>query len=117
MEQQEPLDAYSQAVVRAVEVVGPAVVRVGLARRTPDPWRPRGMPEMRGAGSGVIITPDSLEADRAARVVHVEPASAADRAGLRPGDLVVRASDRVVRGPKDLQLAVAQHPPGQPLEV
>jgi len=52
------LDAYSRAVVGAVETVGPAVVSVGMARRAPEMWRRRGMPEMRGAGSGVIITPD-----------------------------------------------------------
>jgi S1-C subfamily serine protease len=56
--EQEPLDAYSQAVVGAVEAVGPAVVSVGLARRAPDPWRRRGLPEVRGAGSGVLIAPD-----------------------------------------------------------
>jgi len=52
------LDAYSQAVVNAVETVGAAVVSVGMARRAPEQWRRRGMPEMHGAGSGVIITPD-----------------------------------------------------------
>ncbi|MDR7402698.1 MAG: trypsin-like peptidase domain-containing protein [Armatimonadota bacterium] len=54
----EALDAYSRAVVAAVELVGPAVVSVGMARRAPDPWRRRGLPEMRGAGSGVLIAPD-----------------------------------------------------------
>ena len=54
----EALDAYSQAVIKAVETVGAAVVSVGMARRAPEPWRRRGVPEMRGAGSGVIITPD-----------------------------------------------------------
>lgn len=52
------LDAYSQAVVSAVETVGASVVSVGMARRAPEQWRRRGMPEMRGAGSGVVITPD-----------------------------------------------------------
>lgn len=52
------LDAYSQAVVSAVETMGASVVSVGMARRAPEQWRRRGMPEMRGAGSGVIITPD-----------------------------------------------------------
>ncbi len=54
----EALDAYSQAVIKAVEVVGPAVVSVGMARLAPEPLRRRGMPEMHGAGSGVVITPD-----------------------------------------------------------
>jgi S1-C subfamily serine protease len=54
----DALDAYSQAVINAVDTVGSTVVSVGMARRAPEPWRRRGMPEMHGAGSGVIITPD-----------------------------------------------------------
>src|SRR5579864_909630 len=52
------LDAYSQAVVRAVDRVGPSVVTLGMARPAPERLRRRGMPELRGAGSGVIIAPD-----------------------------------------------------------
>jgi S1-C subfamily serine protease len=44
-EDDELLDAYSRAVVRAVEAVGPSVVRVELNR---------------GGGSGVVFTPDGL---------------------------------------------------------
>lgn len=54
----QALDAYSTAVVHAVEQVGPAVVSVGMARKAPERLRRRGMPELRGAGSGVVITPD-----------------------------------------------------------
>jgi S1-C subfamily serine protease len=64
-----------------------------------------------------VVVEHRLDADRAARVVHVEPGSAADRAGLRPGDVVVRVAGRSVRGPEDLQLAVGHHPPGHPLEL
>ncbi len=54
----EVLDAYSRAVISAVDLVGPAVVSVSVARQAPERFRRRGMPEFRGAGSGVIITPD-----------------------------------------------------------
>jgi S1-C subfamily serine protease len=48
---QELLDAYSRAVVHVVDAVGPAVVNIGVGRKTR-----RG--EQSGAGSGVVIAPD-----------------------------------------------------------
>ncbi len=57
-EERAALDAYSEAVVRAVERVGPSVVSVGAARRAPERWQRRGLPELRGAGSGVMVAPD-----------------------------------------------------------
>jgi len=51
-------DAYSRAVIGAVERIGPAVVSLGMARPAPEQLKRRGLPELRGAGSGVIITPD-----------------------------------------------------------
>src|SRR5262245_14842159 len=49
----EALDAYSRAVIGAVEHVGPAVVSVYVGGSADDADRARG-----GAGSGVVITPD-----------------------------------------------------------
>jgi len=49
----ELLDAYSRAVINVVDAVGPAVVSVMIG----GSGRGRG-PEVTGAGSGVIFTPD-----------------------------------------------------------
>ena len=49
----ELLDAYSQAVVRAVELVGPSVVTIEIGR---DDAR-RGVG---GQGSGFVVAPDGL---------------------------------------------------------
>ncbi len=54
----EALDAYSRAVVEAAERIGPAVVSVGVSRAAPEGLRRRGVPEVGGAGSGVIVAPD-----------------------------------------------------------
>src|SRR5512138_1696111 len=71
----ELLDAYSQAVIRAVETVGPAVVRIDVEH---------------GGGSGVCFTPDGLiltnhhVVERPGRVTVVMPdgrSMLADRVG------------------------------------
>jgi S1-C subfamily serine protease len=54
----EALDAYSRTVIHVVERVGPAVVSLGTARRAPERLQRRGLAELRGLGSGVVITPD-----------------------------------------------------------
>src|SRR5215471_14544692 len=54
----EPLDAYSRAVMHAVDKVGPSVVKIDV--RQPAP---RGRPEAQtfgGSGSGFVFTPDGL---------------------------------------------------------
>ena len=52
------LDAYSEAVARVAEAVTPSVVHVGVARDSRGPQRPGQPFQLRGGGSGVIITPD-----------------------------------------------------------
>ena len=58
MDDRALLDAYSEAVVRTVEAVRPAVVRVDVNRR-----RASGRSDIRGAqgsGSGFVISPDGF---------------------------------------------------------
>jgi S1-C subfamily serine protease len=50
-------DAYSQAVVRAVEIVAPSVVRIEVTKTHPARHGP---PVPAGSGSGFIISPDGL---------------------------------------------------------
>jgi S1-C subfamily serine protease len=54
------IDAYSQAVIRAVDVVSPAVVRIdGVRRRDGRPRDGQDVPAA-GSGSGFVIAPDGF---------------------------------------------------------
>ena len=66
LEAREPgrdaLDAYSRAVVEAVDAVAPSVVSIETERRVPTRGGP-GRPQQRrdgGAGSGFVFTPDGF---------------------------------------------------------
>jgi S1-C subfamily serine protease len=67
------MDAYSQAVIRVVDEVGPAVVSLKVKRKG---WR-RGA----GEGSGVIVTPDGYVLTNS----HVVHGASELRAGLPDG--------------------------------
>ena len=56
---QELLDAYSRAVTRVVETVGPSVVAISVRKNRGGGGR-GAEPGSAGAGSGVIITPDGF---------------------------------------------------------
>ena len=96
----EALDAYSRAVVRAVDVVGPAVVKVDVTRKVPNGQTGRGRaePEKGGgsgfvfAGDGLILTNSHVVADAAALTVALPDGrrSDADLVGHDPDtDLAV----------------------------
>ncbi len=57
---QELLDAYSSAVVNAVDRVGPAVVKVDVREAAGTPRRNRRARQGGGSGSGFVFTPDGL---------------------------------------------------------
>jgi S1-C subfamily serine protease len=55
------LDSYSQAVITAVDRVGPAVVHIRVEGAAPEgKARPDAGPMPRGSGSGVVVAPDGL---------------------------------------------------------
>ena len=110
----EPLDAYSAAVVGAVAAVGPAVVSIYVGGAD-EAERARG-----GAGSGVVVTPDGylltnehvVEKVSHARVTFVDGRSVpAVVAGRDP------ATDLAVLRAQATALPYAQLPQARPLRA
>jgi len=60
---------------------------------------------------------DYFKVDRGLLVLRVAPETPADRAGLAPGDVVVKAKDRDVQRVSDLRSIIAANPEGVKLEV
>ncbi|MGH8621650.1 MAG: S1C family serine protease, partial [Burkholderiales bacterium] len=77
------LDAYSRAVTRVAETVGPAVVRVDVKRRVRgrDAGGHETSRELGGSGSGFLFTPDGLIASNS----HVVSGAAEIRVTLNDG--------------------------------
>jgi S1-C subfamily serine protease len=91
-------DAYSQAVVRAVESTGPAVVHLDVTLAPARRGSPRAAPSA-GSGSGFIFTPDGFALTNS-HVVH-----GADTVRARLPDGTQYAAD-VVGDDPDTDLAV-----------
>ncbi|MBV8163182.1 MAG: PDZ domain-containing protein, partial [Candidatus Eremiobacteraeota bacterium] len=58
-----------------------------------------------------------LETTTAAVVTDLDPQGAATAAGIRAGDLIIKAGERIVRSPDDLQVALGEHHIGEPLII
>jgi membrane-associated protease RseP (regulator of RpoE activity) len=67
-----------------------------------------------GAYLGVTFDPQNVQQ---AQIRSVHPGSPADRAGLRPGDVIHALNGNHIGGSQDVIRAVASMPPGQPLDV
>ena len=110
----DPLDAYSAAVVGAVEAVGPAVVSVYVGGAD-EAERARG-----GAGSGVVVTPDGylltnehvVEKVSHARVTFVDGRSVPAVVASRDP-----ATDLAVLRAQAAALPYAQLSPARPLRA
>src|ERR687885_1247341 len=92
-------DAYSEALVRAVERTGPAVVHLEVALPHARRGGVRGAPSPAGSGSGLIFTPDGFALTNS----HVVHGAASVRATLPDG---TQYAAEVVGDDPDSDLAV-----------
>jgi Do/DeqQ family serine protease len=122
--------AHSNDVVAAVTAHGPgqrltlALLRGTTARtvtldtavrpgdtRRPAPRRVPSAPRPAALSLGLEVSPltparlRQVGVSQAVQVTRVEPDGAAERAGLRPGDVILRADQRAVRASGDLHAA------------
>lgn len=83
----ELLDAYSRAVIRVVEDVGPTVVHISRLERLRRPGQPAAARDewgRAGSGSGIILTPDGYVLTNS----HVVHGAARLEVGLSDGRIV-----------------------------
>ncbi len=73
------------------------------------PQRPR-------AEVGVLVQPPAA-GTQGAVVAEVTPNSPAAKAGLQPGDVITKIGSQDVRRPRELMAAIAQHKPGDKVEL
>ena len=64
-----------------------------------------------------LVVRFNLPVDRGVLVVSVAPGSPAERAGLRPGDIIVRFDGQEVARASDLEQALRQRQPGDRVEI
>ena len=90
----ELLDAYSQAVTGAVEVVAPSVVKIESTWRARETRRRAAQdPRGEGAGSGFLFTPDGLILTNAHVVARAQEISAVLPDGRRCGASLIGADE------------------------
>jgi serine protease Do len=63
------------------------------------------------------VTSEKPSDDEGARVIQVSKGSAAEKSGLRPGDVITKVDDMDVTDPQSLTDAVRQHQPGDKIAI
>lgn len=100
-------DAYSNAVIGAVEKISPSVINIEVRHRTsPRPDRPQR--ESRGGGSGFVVTPDGFA------ITNSHVVSGADRIDVAFAD-GTRAPATLVGDDPDTDIAVIKVDARRPL--
>ncbi|MGH2585231.1 MAG: S1C family serine protease [Dehalococcoidia bacterium] len=59
----------------------------------------------------------NLQVEEGAGVQEVTPGSAADQAGLRAGDVIIKVGDSTISNVGDVTNALANHKPGEKVKV
>jgi S1-C subfamily serine protease len=128
----EFLDAYSEAVIKVVDLVGPAIVSISIGEGN----RHKEFTAT-GAGSGVVFTPNgyiltnthivskakqivryhNLKSEYAVEIASVDPKGPAKEAGIIPGDIVVGINGQDVMSIDDIYRVLAEWSPGRDIMV
>jgi S1-C subfamily serine protease len=72
---------------------------------------------MIGVGLDVVRSADGSSRAAGARVAQIRSGGPADRAGLRPGDVIVAVAGQPVQGPLQVVAAVDRSGVGRPLQL
>jgi S1-C subfamily serine protease len=69
------------------------------------------------ADQGGIFLPENKSTNTGQAVQTVAPAGAADKAGIKPGDVITKIGGASVRDESELAVALIKHPPGEKVAV
>lgn len=92
--------------------------RMITIHRNVSPFRNfEGMQEFRGPGNRAILGVSTSQGEGGARVEQVSEGSAAEKAGLKSGDLITKVDDIKIENPADLSKAVGKYKPEEKVTV